>query len=360
MEKMERMERSVEEVLRKVPQYTRFKRHVFTLLHHSTPRKLLNLIAIELQRKMRRTKVVGYPYYLIIDPSNICNLNCPLCPTGLNTPGRKKQHVSFNAFKKIIDRLYPYAYEVALHNWGEPFLNPDILKMIRYCADKNIGTNLSTNLNIFPVKPEHLIESGLEYLILSLDGTTQDIYSRYRVNGNIDIVLKNLRAIIDKKKELKSKRPLIEWQFIVMKHNYHQVKDAEEMAKEIGVDFLRFIPVGLPFEAENKRELAKEWFPFLPSEKEAFREDMFLQKPIEGGCFYLYRSVTLNPLGAVAPCCVVWEEKDDFGNMLENDFAEIWNNALYQSARAMFSTKKRPTVRTICNRCMIFAKPKNK
>lgn len=353
---MNDIDKSLEEVLKKVPQHTRLKRHAYTLLHHSTIKKLWNLMAIEVQRKLHRVKVSGYPYYLIIDPSNICNLRCPLCPTGLNQQGREKQLVGLEDFKKIIDRFYPYAYEVALHNWGESLLNPDIFKMIRYCADKNIGTNLSTNLNKFNGRPEQLIESGLEYLVLSLDGTTQEVYSRYRVGGDIETVFKNLKAIIEKKKEMKSRTPFIEWQFIVMKHNFHQIMEAQSLAKKVGVDLIRFIPVGLPFEAKNKKELAAQWFPFMPENGEDYREDMFLQKPISGGCFYMYRSVTINPLGAVAPCCVVWDKKDDFGNFFEEDFAEIWNNERYRSARAMFSASAEPTVKTICTRCDIFAK----
>lgn len=353
---MNSVDHAVEKALRRAPQYTRFKRHFLSLVCHSTLKKLVNLLTIEIQRKLRRKKVIGYPYFLIIDPSNICNLNCPLCPTGLKAKGMNKQVIKFGDFKKIIDRLYPYAYEVALHNWGEPLLNPDIFKMIAYCQHKNIGTNLSTNLNILDWDIDALIKSGLEYLIVSLDGTTQDTYSLYRIGGNIDIVFENIKNIIKARCTLNTKKPFIEWQYIVMKHNYHQIDDAKKIAAELGVDLIRFIPVGLPFGAQNAKELAEKWFPYIPNEQEGYIEGRFLQKPIKGGCFYLYRSVTINPDGSLAPCCAVWESQDSFGDLTHMDFSEIWNNESYQSARALFSKKKTP-MKTVCNRCYLFSKP---
>jgi radical SAM protein with 4Fe4S-binding SPASM domain len=350
---METIDRSIQKTLKKTPQYTRLKRHAMTLLCHSTPKKLVNLVAIELQRKIRRTKVFGYPYYLIIDTGNICNLKCPLCPTGTREKNMNRQLLKFDLFTKIIDRLCPYVYEAALHNWGEPFLNSDIFEMITYCRQKNIGTNLSTNLNIRNLDVEALIKSGLEYLVVSLDGTTQDVYSKYRTGGDIELVFENIRDIIELRSRAGGKLPFIEWQYVVMKHNCHQIDDARKIANELGVDLIRFIPVGLPFGTQNARELAEEWFPYIPDEQEGYLEGRFLQKPIKGACFYLYRSVTINPDGTLAPCCAVWESRHSFGDLAHADFSEIWNNASYQSARGLFS-RKEYSAKTVCSRCNLF------
>jgi len=355
---MKALNPKIKKTLKKIPQYTRLKRHILNLGYHSTPKKIINLIAVEFQRLLRLKKVIGYPYYIIIETGNICNLKCPLCPTGINLKGRKKQWTIMDDFKMIIDKLYPYAYTVSLHNWGEPFLNHDIFNMIAYCKEKNIGTNLSSNLSIDNFDAESVIKSGLEYLIVSLDGITQDVYSKYRVRGNYSLVIQNLVNLIQKKRELRSKTPMVEWQFIVMKHNSHQIDKAKQLAEQIGVNLIRFIPPGLPFGVNSKKDLAREWFPFISTDPEEGRfDDRFLQKPIKGGCFYLYRSVTINPGGAVAPCCVVWEEKDDFGNLKETNFSAIWNNRSYRSARGLFS-KKHPCspIKTPCNRCNLFAK----
>ena len=229
--------------------------------------------------------------------------------------------------------------------------------MIRYCADKNLGTSLSSNLSLNNIDAHAIVDSGLEYLIVSLDGTTQDIYSKYRVGGELDVVLRNLADIVRVKRERKSKTPFIEWQFIVMKHNMGQISDARKMAVDIGVDLIRFIPPGLVFGLENGSEMGKQWFPYVPGDNEHYVPERFAQKPMPGGCFYLYRSVTVNPTGAVAPCCAVWEEKDDFGNVTETDFVKLWNNRLYRNARALFSPGRSPSAKTPCIHCNLFAKP---
>lgn len=349
------MNPDIENSLKKTPQYTRLKRHITTLLNHSTPLKIYNLFKVEVDRIRKKKVVAGYPYIIIFDTGNICNLQCPLCPTGLRETSVNRQLVKFQDFKKAIDIFAPYAYEVTLHNWGEPFLNPDILEMLHYSSVKNIGTNLSTNLNTFPFSAEKLIQTGLEYLIVSLDGTSQDVYSTYRVGGKLENVLGNLKSIIQEKKRMKSKTPFIEWQFLVMKHNCHQIDEAKRMAKELGVDLIRFIPVGLPFDINDKQKLAEKWYPYIPPDKEGYTIDRFLQKPAEGGCFYLYRSITINPVGVVAPCCAVWKESESFGSLLDTELSQIWNNEYYQGARELFSNGDK-TAQTSCARCPLFKK----
>ena len=351
------LDSDIEKILQKPPQYTRLKRHLRTLLHHSTPRKIANLVRVELCRKRRRTTVNGYPYIIIIDTGNICNLRCPLCPTGCRRPVRRS-FMPYDRFTRLVDLFAPWAYEVTLHNWGEPFLNQDILRMIAYCRKNNVGTNLSSNLNHMPFSAEELVKSGLEYLIVSLDGTTQDVYETYRATGKLDIVFKNLKEIIAAKRRLGSPTPVIEWQFLVMRHNCRQAAEARALAQEIGVDLIRFIPVGLPFDTENQSALMRQWYPSATDDNGRYINERFLQKPIPGGCFYLYRSVTITPNGFVAPCCAVWKDSDIFGNSETEDFQSLWNNRHYQAARALFGAggAKDASAPSCCRRCTIFKK----
>ncbi|MHA2282346.1 MAG: sugar transferase [Promethearchaeota archaeon] len=347
----------LERELRKIPQYTRNMRHLKGFIRHTTFSKTINLMIVELEWRLRRQIVWGSPYILIVDPTNVCNLRCPLCPTGTGEIGRKPEMMSFERFKKIIDNLAPYLYEVNLHNWGEPLLNADLFKMIEYAHSKNIGTNMSTNLNTpRETDIDNLARSSLEYLIVSLDGTTDDVYKKYRRRGDFNLVMSNLRELVEIRKSLNRKTPVIEWQFIVMKHNIHQVEDARRIAKEIGVDFVRFIPVALPFAAKDKAELKHEWFPKIEgsgNEGESWKRQ-FLQKPQKSACFFLYRSLTVDPNGRVAPCCTVYGEGHEFGDILKQSPKEIWNNANYQSARSLFSGNGQTVVNTICEQCNIF------
>lgn len=337
-------------LLRKLPQLTRMNRHLWSVLKHSTPRKLWNLLLVETELRLRKTKLRGRPYILIVDPLNVCNLRCPLCPTGVGELERKQQKMDWEVYTRIIDQLAPWGYEVNLHNWGESLLHPRIFDMIRYAVDRNLATNMSTNFNrVNDEKIDRLIESGLEYLILSIDGVSQDVYAKYRVRGNIDRVLANVRKLVARKKALGSSTPFIEWQFILFGHNAHELEAARKLAGEIGVNRFRVIPPGIPFHAREPEKLKEKWL---------YKDDSGKVQAFTGGepgaCFYLYRSITTNPDGGSAPCCIVYGDRNDFGDLGREPFEAIWNNEKYRSARSLFRKGGKGIQPTVCDGCHIF------
>lgn len=356
-----------EKFLRKIPQYTRGSRHLQSVLRHGSPLKWANLARAELDRKRRRITVRAHPYLLIIDPCNFCNLRCPLCPTGLDDLGRKQAMMSFDHFKKYFDPFAPYLFEAYMHNWGESLLNKQVYRMIEYVQSRNVGTNLSSNfVKISSEDIDNILDCGLEYLIISLDGTSQETYGQYRVGGDYDRVIENLSELIHRRNERRQKTPVIEWQYIVMRQNEHQIPEAEVLAKKLGVDLLRFIPVGMPYEFKNRKEVAEKWFPrgIKGRSESSGQEQQFGQAGKPGPCFYLYRSFVINPEGGVSPCCVVYRQNRDFADLSQVDHfdvLEVYNNEFYRSARALFA--KRGHVRhvpTVCDGCDIFERPNRK
>lgn len=353
-----------EDYLKKIPQYTRNNRHLWSVLKHGTLKKLTNLVRVESERKLRRSIVKSRPYLLIIDPCNYCNLRCPLCPTGLNDLGRPQAMLSFEHFKEYFDPHIPYLFEAYLHNWGESLINKEVYKMIEYAQSNNVGTNLSSNFVIVNDDDiDNLLYSNLEYLVISLDGTSQESYSQYRIRGDYERVVDNLSKLIIRRKQLKRKTPVIEWQFIVMKQNEHEIPAAELLAKKLGVDIIRFIPVGMPYEFKNRKEIADKWYPISVSGRQEshHNEQQFGQASKPGPCFYIYRSMVINPDGGVSPCCVVYKKDRDFANLAEpySVISDIWNNEKYRSARSLFSNKDMQNrKRTVCDGCDIFTKPK--
>lgn len=354
-----------QQLLKKVPQYTRNARHIRSVLQHGTPRKWANLARVEIERKLRRIELTAYPYLLIIDPCNFCNLRCPLCPTGLGTLDRPQKMMSIDCFKNYFDPLADHLFEAYMHNWGESLLNKEVYKMIAHAQRRNVGTNLSTNFSETGSSDlQNLLDCGLEYLIVSLDGTSQDVYSHYRVRGKFENVLNNMTDIIRMRNARGAKTPVVEWQFIVMKQNEHQIPEAEALAKKIGVDLLRFIPVGMPYDTADRRATADRWYPVTVEGREYSPavEQQFGQANKPSPCFYLYRSLVVNADGGVAPCCVVYKKDSDFAQLSNGeDVRAVWNNEHYLSARALFSsTEPLQKVETICDGCDIFAKHKNK
>jgi MoaA/NifB/PqqE/SkfB family radical SAM enzyme len=345
--------------LARVPQYTRHARHFWAVTRHGTPWKLVNLARVELERKQRRIHLKGHPYLLIVDPCNYCNLRCPLCPTGIGTLGRRQAMLSLDHFKEYFEPHADHLFEVSMHNWGESLLNKQVFDMIAHAQSRNVGTNLSTNFSDTSSSDlDRLLDSGLEYLIVSLDGTSAASYAKYRVRGKFDRVVENMHELIRRRTARRMKTPRIEWQFIVMQHNESEVGEAEAMARRIGVDLLRFIPVGMPYDTVDREAVKREWYP-LTLQGRAYSaevEQQYGQANKPSPCFYLYRTMVIHPDGGVAPCCVVYKESSDFAR-LPGDANAIWNNDHYQSARALFSWRTAPSSRpTICDGCDIFRK----
>lgn len=342
-----------------VPTYARRSAALQTVLSHSTPRRLLNLLVVETEYRLRRTRVLGRPYVLVVDPANVCNLRCPLCPTGLLAQGRRGEMMPWEVFTRTIDQAAPWAYKVNLFNWGEPLLHPHVFEMIRYARGKGLGTTMSTNLSIEidDAAIDELIRSGLEFLCLSIDGATQETYAHYRRKGRLDLVLANARRLLQRRRELGSRTPVVEWQFIPMRHNEHEEAKARLLAEEIGVDRFRCIPVGLPFDSENPKQLEREWFPVsVKSGETAGGSDVTSNEQARTPCYFLYRYLVVNPDGKTSPCCVVYGEKNDFGNVMASPIGEMWNNANYRSGRAQFATGGKVEVPTVCDRCNLFQK----
>jgi radical SAM protein with 4Fe4S-binding SPASM domain len=352
-------------LLGKLPSYTRKARHIDQLLRHSGTQKLFNVAKSELSRVRGDIVLNSRPYIYTIDTGNACNLRCPLCPTGYHGLERPTSLMNLAQFETIIEKIRPYAVEVILHNWGEPFLNPDILKMIRHARTNGIGTTLSSNLNLVNRGErflEEVVESGLEHLTVSIDGTTQEVYEMYRKGGHLDRVLANLRHLLDYRNRTGRSEPVVEWQYLVMKHNQHQMEDARRMAKEIGADRIRFTGAGLPFKEMSNAKMARDWLSDMPQYRgyspEGFAERGYLY---DEKCFYLYRAMTVNPQGEVSPCCAVYEQNADFGNLLKSGLDEVWNNEHYRASRALFSRKAAGTeLQTICHRCPLFRYEKNR
>jgi MoaA/NifB/PqqE/SkfB family radical SAM enzyme len=337
------------------PTYARASHALFSVLAHATPRRLWNLALVEAEFRLRRTTVRGRPYVLVVDPTNVCNLRCPLCPTGLMQRGRRAGMIEWDTFTRVIDEAAPWALKVNLFNWGEPLLHQHLFDMIRYARSKNLGTSMSSNMSI-PLADERLddlVKSGLEYLCLSIDGATQQTYATYRKRGNLEQVLGNVRRLVERRRALGSRTPVLEWQFIPMRHNEHEVEAARKLAAQIGVDVFRCIPVGLPFDSPNTEALAQQWFPVSAREGGV---EMSSNEQSPTSCYFLYRYLVVNPDGRASPCCVVSGEKNDFGDVVAEGLGGLWNNGLFRSARSLYRSGAPVEHATVCERCDLFAK----
>lgn len=325
------------------------------LYSHGLWDKLSNYILVDAQKARKESFLFGYPYWLVIDPCNYCNLSCPFCPTGQNRNTRTKGKLNFDDFKKIIDELGPYSIHIDLLNWGEPLLNEQIFDMIKYAKQYHSDIKIDTNLtHLDEDRAERLILSGLDKIIVSLDGLTQETYSMHRRGGNFQVVMNNLKLLLKKRKELKSNKPYVTWQFLVFRHNEHEIDDARKMGRKLGVDHVGITKAFIGY---------KDWIPRNPEysnykveeiNNNELTSDHF--KPAqETFCSWPWEAIAINPNGSASVCCSVEDEKDDFGNIFDQPFKEFWNSEKYQAMRNYIKDKN-PNVsadKYICVGCQL-------
>jgi MoaA/NifB/PqqE/SkfB family radical SAM enzyme len=316
---------------------------------HSTPQKVGNAMIAKVEKWLRRDRLIGMPYRFIIDPINVCNLRCPLCPTGLGTLGRKRGKLDVEKYKGLVDQIAPYAYSVELYNWGEPFLHPDIFDIIHYASERKIIVKLSSNLNRFDREmAAKTVASGLDWIVVSVDGATQETYEKYRRGGNLESVFDNVRFLVEAKREAGSKTPFIVLRLLVNRYNEGEIQQLREMSDNLGVDAFT-IAVLLVDTTDPKQ--AEEW---LPRNEALSYYDYSAEKlDTVWHCAELWKMMTINWDGGMAPCCVLHKKENDFANAFDRPLKEIWNSDAYISSRRVFAFggPKEGPQKTICTVC---------
>src|SRR5882762_11190789 len=197
----------------------------------------------------------GMPVSISIEPTTSCNLRCPECPSGLRSFTRPTGMMKTELFESVINQLAPSLSYLIFYFQGEPYLHPHLLEMVRLASQNKIYTATSTNAHYLNDQAaKETVESGLDRLIISLDGTTQETYQSYRIGGKLDKVIEGTKNIIRWKKELKSKTPHVIFQFLVVKHNEHQIEDVKKLAKTLGVDEVKLKTAQI-YDFENGSDL---------------------------------------------------------------------------------------------------------
>ena len=221
------------------------KNDTFNLLSKLTLRRIWNagkvFSSFYLSKWTKKPLQWGYPISISFEPTTSCNLRCPECPSGLRAFTRPTGMLQKDFFRDTIDQIHKDLLYLIFYFQGEPYLNPSFLDMVQYAHSKGIYTATSTNAHYLnDSNARRTVESGLDRLIISIDGTTQEVYQQYRVGGKLEKVLEGARNIVKWKKELNSKTPFVFFQFLVVKPNEHQLDEIRALAKEIGVDEVRF------------------------------------------------------------------------------------------------------------------------
>jgi radical SAM protein with 4Fe4S-binding SPASM domain len=314
--------------------------------------KLLNAsllyVSFQVSRLLKRPIHWGAPMALSIEPTTSCNLRCPECPSGLRSFTRNTGMLQNQLFEKIINDTRPYLSYLTFYFQGEPFLNTHFLSMVKFAHDRNVFTATSTNAHFLtPQIAEETISSGLDKLIISLDGITQETYVKYRIGGTLDKVLVGTKNIIDAKKKLNSKTPHVVFQFLVVKHNEHEIEQAKILTEDLGVDEIVFKTAQV-YDYENGNDLIPDYSKYSRYVKTATGKYK-LKSSLENSCWRMWSSAVITWDGKMVPCCFDKDAQHLLGDVNIKNINEVWKSNDYNNFRNSI-LKSRSEIE-ICKNC---------
>lgn len=292
---------------------------------------------------IRRPVISGMPAAVSLELTNNCNLKCPECASGSGLMRRERGFMDTELFKKAVTELRPYLYYMNLYFQGEPMMHPDFFSFLNLSGD--IKTVVSTNGHFLSQEnSERLALSRLYKLTVSLDGMDQKVYSEYRKNGDLVKVMEGIRNISRARNRLKS--PLkLELQFLVNRHNEHQITEASRFAVEMKAQLkLKSMQV------INDQD-AWKW---MPSDKEYVRYEnrggkYAIRNSLPSGCLRLWLNPVITWDGKVLPCCFDKDAEFILGDLKKDSFRTIWNNTDYREFRKRVLSERKSIA--ICRNC---------
>jgi len=277
------------------------------------------------------------PTGVMIEPTDLCNLKCTGCWTIDECDDEESHYLSFEGFRNAIDNLGDNLFIIWLWGWGEPFLNKDIYKMIKFARRKKIVTISSTNFNLqFGENGfEDLVKSGLSKLIVAIDGVDQETYGKYRIGGKLDLVLKNIKALIACKNRLGSQLPLINMRMVVMRHNQHQIEEFFALGKSLGVDIVSFKTM-----CDYRKDNMNLLFPTIRKYQRYAMDDesrFILDINKRYYCKRPWRRLHIFANGDITFCEFDHEREYLLGNVYHNkNIKALWNNPISKDFRNKF------------------------
>lgn len=297
--------------------------------------------------------IPSLPTLATIEVASICNLRCPVCETGSEQLNRAQGLMSFENFKKIIDKIYRYINTIFLYWMGEPFLNPHIYKMIEYAKHKKTYVVVCTNGEI--LNATTLIKSGLDEIQFQIAGVSQEAHSKYRVGSHIENISKNIKEVIAERKERNKKHPKIILGLIVTKYSESEIPKFFNWAKTVGVDETMLIKLWV-----RNYQQAKEFLPtdekyWIYSRNAFDKGELKIRSRPKGRCYHIWHSVTINWEGDILPCCVDANNRYGMGNILDDNLINIWNNKKYQDFRRKIFADQ--LLSSLCRLCPGFGVP---
>lgn len=304
--------------------------------------KLINKLGVRLSMAVEANRVLGYPEKILFEPTNACNLSCPLCPTGNGTLNRVAGQMRLADFKRIIDEVRGKTRFIRFSGYGEPLIARDIHSMIRYAHDAGMETHLHSNILVLNSegKMDNLLSSGLDGITISIDGASQETYEKYRIGGDVEKAFSILGELIKKRNSANLQRLRVRCQMVVTRQNEHEVDAVKARALALGVEtfFAKTVNLALIKETGSNEVDKKAVVTFHPkNDKYSRYKDR--SPTMENGCVWLYKEAVIFWNGNVTTCCHDPRGANVMGNIFEaGSLMNVWNGDKYQGLRKVVNS----------------------
>ena len=297
---------------------------------------------------MKKPVHFGTPFAISIEPTTACNLRCPQCPSGLRQFTRPQGNLKPDVNKRILDEVGGNLQYINYYFQGEPFIHPGFSDLVREARSRNIYVATSTNAHFISTeKAEEIIDSGLSELIVSIDGTTQETYEKYRIEGKLDKVLEGTRNLVEAKQRKGVNHPLITFQFLVTRHNESQIERLHQIAEEMGVDDVRLKTIQV-YDFESGSDLLPETPRYSRYSKKK-DGNVELKNKFKNRCWRLWSSCVFTWDGKIVPCCFDKDATHQMGEIGSASFRSIWKSSVYNGFRKQVLKNRREI--EICKNC---------
>ena len=275
-------------------------------------------------------------------------LSCPECPVGINHTKPEDHHFfSEELLQKILDEVGASLLTIIFHFQGEPLLNKRLPALVSMAHGRGIYTMLSTNAQLLTQEyARQLVGSGLDRIIVSIDGFTEQTYNQYRVGGSLQKALDGLK-FLRQAKDNSNADITIELQCLRLKSNESQWKWLRNNYKNLGADCLT-LKTAQFYNYRNGN-------PLMPSDKRynryrRNRDGVYeRRKPYHRRCLRLWSGCVIDAKGNVLPCCFDKQGKYVFGNLNDKSFRDIWFGSKANAFRRDILVKRSKI--DICRNC---------
>ncbi len=350
--------------------------------------KILNLCLARYHFEARSVKLLSKPLGLVVDPINNCNLSCPGCVHSARSRSEKlfqwnSGMLTEDSYSALLRQYGPWALEIMLCNYGEPLLSPHTPRFIALARSYLMRTGLSTNMTARRFDAGAYVDSGLDFMTISIDGATQGTYERYRRDGDLEVAFTNIRALVAARKERGKENPIMSWQFLAFEHNAHEIDAAMGLARELGLDqFVVATPFDVSwddpgirpatsvepgtvfFQGDMERRMISNFNPdpahlaheAISGAWEAGFPTTFAAEAetvASHSCQWLYRNMVMDATGRVLPCCAAPKPGADlvFDQFSGRSGSDSFNSDKYQAARSWFAEGETRGLNPHCKIC---------